>query len=131
MTRILSLSFVVMALLATAVLSHPVREEANIVGSWNLTREARSGVETSLLTFKQEGGKLTGSIRWEGGEVQFDSVAVKGNEVTFVTSASLEGHEIVIIYKGKVEKDSMNGDATSGDRTVGTWSATRRKEAKN
>jgi hypothetical protein len=57
-----------------------------------------------------------------------DSVAVKGDEITFVMTRPVGGQDMVMTYKGKVAKDSMKGDADFGGLATGTWSAVPHKE---
>lgn len=112
------------ALIAAA----PAAFAQSAVGAWDLTIEAPNGKRTVQLVIKQEGDKLAGALKSERGERPLDSVTVKGNEITFVMKAQAQGQDLVITYKGTVEKDSMKGDADFGGFAQGTWSAVPHKE---
>lgn len=101
---------------------------ANIVGSWDITVESPQGKSTSLLTIKKDGDKLGGMIKGARGERALESVALNGSDITFVMKINFQGQDMVITYKGKVEKDSMKGDADFGGLATGPWSAVTHKE---
>ncbi|HXG93674.1 MAG TPA: hypothetical protein VNN73_15120 [Blastocatellia bacterium] len=101
---------------------------ANVVGSWDITIESPQGTRTSLLVIKQEGDKLVGAMKSPRGERPLKSVELKGNDVTMVMTIPFQGDEMTITYKGKVEKDSMKGEADFGGLASGPWSAVPHKE---
>jgi len=103
-------------------------QTASAVGSWTITIEAPNGKRSVNLIIKQEGHKLTGLMRSERGDRPLESVTVKGNEITLVQKIQAQGQELVVTYKGTVEKDSMKGDADFGGFAQGTWSAVPFKE---
>jgi hypothetical protein len=104
------------------------RPQSNVAGTWELTVESPRGKSTSLLMIKQDGDKLTGAIKGQRGERPLDSVTLKGNEITFIVTFNNQGQDLLITYKGKVEKDSMKGDADFGGFATGAWSAIPHKE---
>jgi len=122
MKRLLGFSLMAMAVLAAAAFARPV-QDAKVAGSWDITVESPRGKNTSLLVIKQEGDKLSGAMKSPRGERALDSVSVKGNEITFVMTFNNQGQDIVITYKGKVEKDGMSGEADFGGLASGPWSA--------
>lgn len=100
----------------------------NIVGSWDITVESPQGKNTSLLTIKKDGDKLGGTIKGARGERPLESVTLAGSDITFVMKANIQGQDMIFTYKGKVDKDSMKGDADFGGFATGTWSAVPHKE---
>jgi hypothetical protein len=123
MKRILGTTLV----LLTVVLS-AAAQSASVAGSWDITIESPQGKRDSVLIIKQDGGKLTGAMKSPRGERPLDSVKLDGNEITFVMTANVQGQDMVFTYKGKVEKDSMKGDADFGGFASGSWSAVPHKE---
>jgi len=121
---------VTLTLIVALLIGAPSRaaQGANVVGSWDITVESPQGKSTSLLTIKKDGDKLGGMIKGARGERPLDSVAVSGGDITLVMKVSFQGQDMVITYKGKVEKDSMKGDADFGGMATGTWSAVPSKE---
>src|SRR5262245_38159862 len=116
------------ALLASFPAAGHPQTGASAVGRWDITIESPQGSRTSELVIKQEGDKFSGVMKSPRGERPLDSVTVKGNEITFVMKAQVQGQDMVMTYKGKVEKDSMKGDADFGGMATGTWSAVPHKE---
>jgi len=104
------------------------RPQSSVAGTWELTVESPRGKSTSLLMIKQDGDKLTGAIKGQRGERPLDSITLKGNEITFIVTFNNQGQDLLITYKGKVEKDSMKGDADFGGFATGAWSAIPHKE---
>jgi hypothetical protein len=103
-------------------------QSASVAGSWDVTIESPQGKRDAVLVIKQDGGKLTGTMKSPRGERPLDSVKLEGNDITFVMTANVQGQDMVFTYKGKVEKDSMKGDADFGGFASGSWSAVPHKE---
>jgi hypothetical protein len=108
--------------------SSPRGQAANVAGSWDITIDSPQGQNKALLVIKKDGDKLVGSLKGARGERPLESVALAGNEITFVMKANVQGQEMMFTYKGKIEKDSMKGDADFGGFATGTWSAVPHKE---
>lgn len=122
--RLFSFSLCTIVLFAT--IAHA--QSPSVVGSWDITIESPQGTRNSLLIIKQDGDKLTGMMKSPRGERPLDSVTVKGSDITLVMTVNAQGQDLVITYKGKVEKDKMSGDADFGGLATGTWSAMPHKE---
>ncbi len=127
MKRLPIFSLCLIALIATAAFARPL-QNAKVAGDWDITVESPQGKRTSQLVIKDEGGKLSGVMKSPRGERPLDSVSVKGNEITFTMMVNAQGQDIVITYKGKVEKDAMSGEADFGGFASGAWSAVPHKE---
>jgi hypothetical protein len=104
------------------------RPQSSVVGTWDVTIESPQGKRNAVLIIKQDGGKLTGAMKSPQGERPLDSISLKGNEITFAMTRNVQGQDMVFTYKGKVEKDSMKGDADFGGFATGAWSAVPHKE---
>jgi hypothetical protein len=127
MKRIPAIAFVVFGLALSPAIAAPA-QSANIPGSWDLTIESPQGKRTVVLIIKKEGDKLIGLMKSQRGERPLDSVAVKGDEITFVITQQVQGQDLVMSYKGKIAGESMKGDADFGGLAQGTWSAVPHKE---
>jgi hypothetical protein len=125
MKRILGTTFILLAVMVSA---SPGAQSGSVAGSWDITIESPQGKRDAVLVIKQDGGKLTGAMKSPQGERPLDSVAVKGDEITFVMTREFQGQAMVMTYKGKVANDSMKGDADFGGLATGTWSAVPHKE---
>jgi len=122
MKRALSVTFILIALLLLGA-SSLAAQSANVVGSWDFTVESPNGKTSSVLIIKKDGDKLTGMSKGARGERPLESVSVAGNDITFVMKIKFQDQDMVITYKGKVEKDSMKGEADFGGLATGPWSA--------
>jgi hypothetical protein len=127
MKRALSVTFILIGLLLLGA-SSLAAQNANVVGSWDFTVESPNGKNTSVLIIKKDGDKLTGMSKGARGERPLESVSVAGNDITFVMKIKFQDQDMVITYKGKVEKDSMKGEADFGGLATGPWSAVPHSE---
>ena len=129
MKRILGVTFILAVLALSVAPARPLAfQSASVAGSWDVTIDSPQGQRTVVMVIKKDGEKLTGVMKSQTGERPLDSVAVKGDEITWVITRQVGGQDMVMTYKGKVEKDSMKGDADFGGLATGTWSAVPHKE---
>jgi hypothetical protein len=129
MKRIAVFTFCLTVVLVSAAQARPAAPpQANVAGTWDITIDSPQGQNKALLILKKEGDKLTGLMKSARGERPIESVTLTAGEITFVMKASIQGQDMVFTYKGKVEKDSMKGDADFGGFATGTWSAVPHKE---
>ncbi|HEX8090897.1 MAG TPA: hypothetical protein VF762_18700 [Blastocatellia bacterium] len=126
MKRLFSLSLLIILLAAAP--ARAAQGNASVAGSWDVTIDSPQGKRTAVLVIKQDGDKLTGMMKSPRGERPLDSVVVKGSEITFVMTAQVQGQDMVMTYKGKVDKGAMSGDADFGGFATGTWAAVPHKE---
>lgn len=111
---------------ALPALGSQAQSPVDVAGEWDVTLNSPQGQSQSVLTLKQDGGKLTGSIKSPRGEAGLDSVTVKGSEIQFSLKRNVQGNEMVFAYTGKIEKDSMKGAVDFGGMATGDWSAVRK-----
>lgn len=129
MKRILCVTFILTVLASAAAAARPLTFQAgSAAGSWDVTIDSPQGQRTVVMVIKKDGEKFTGAMKSPQGERPLDSVAVKGDEITFVMTRQVQGQDMVMTYKGKIAKDSMKGDADFGGLATGTWSAVPHKE---
>ena len=129
MKRILGSVFVLTALVLFAAQARAAAPpQSGVVGTWDITIDSPQGQNKALLVIKKEGDKLTGTMKSARGERPLTSVTLNANDITFVMNANVQGQDMVFTYKGKVDKDSMKGDADFGGFATGTWSAVPHKE---
>lgn len=128
MKRILGLVSILTVSALSVAAARPAFQAASVAGSWDVTIESPQGKRTVVMVIKKDGEKLTGAMKSQRGERPLDSVAVKGDEITFVVTQQVQGQDMVMTYKGKVAKDSMAGEADFGGFASGTWSAVPHKE---
>ena len=64
---------------------------ANIAGPWQFTVELAMGTGKPLVTFKQDGEKITGTYEGRYGKSNLEGT-VKDNQVQFTVTVVAEGH---------------------------------------
>jgi hypothetical protein len=106
----------------------PAQGNTDIVGTWDFTLESPQGKSTFLFIVKRDGEKLSGSVKSQRGERPVDNFALTGNDLTFTLTIQFQGADMLIAYKGTVEKDSMTGTADFGGLAQGAWSAVRHQD---
>jgi hypothetical protein len=105
---------VLMAVLAAAVVSSAipaaadVAAAAGVTGKWVAQVPGRDG-QTREVTFnlKAAGERLTGTMSGRQGDVEITDGKVKGDEVSFDVTMSMQGNAMKMTYKGKVAGDEI------------------------
>ena len=120
--------FFVFAFCTSGASSAPAQDSPDIVGTWDLTLESPEGKTTYLFIVKRMGEKLTGTVKSPQRERPVDNFALAGNDLSFSLMVGFQGADILIAYKGTVEKDSMKGTADFGGLAQGQWNAVRHRE---
>lgn len=129
MKRILGATFILTIVALSVAAARPLAyQSTSVAGSWDVTIDSPQGQRTVVMIIKKDGEKFTGAMKSPQGERPLDSVAVKGDEITFVMTRQVQGQDMVMTYKGKIAKDSMKGEADFGGLATGSWSAVPHKE---
>jgi hypothetical protein len=103
---------------------------ADISGKWSAEMQGPQGTMTTTFTFKVEGEKLTGTVSGRGGDTPIADGVVKGDEVSFNVTRTMNGNEMKMAYKGKVAGDEIKMTRTrqGGDMPPQEFTAKRVKE---
>jgi len=109
---------------AAAMLSAAPPAPATIAGRWQFTVELAVGTGRPLVTFKQDGEKITGTYEGRYGKSALEGT-VKENHVEFIVTVVAEGTTVSGAFAGDVEKDRMTGTVEYEGAGDGTWSAVR------
>src|SRR5688572_31792421 len=97
---------------------------ADIAGQWQFTVELAVGTGRPLVTFKQDGEKITGTYEGRYGKSNLEGT-VKENHVEFIVTVVAEGETASGAFAGDVEQDRMTGTVEYEGAGDGTWSAVR------
>jgi hypothetical protein len=97
---------------------------ASIAGQWRFTVELAVGTGRPLVTFEQDGGKITGTYEGRYGKSTLEGT-VKENHVEFTVTMVAEGTTVSGVFSGDYEADRMTGDVDFEGAAEGTWSAVR------
>jgi hypothetical protein len=120
MTR---LKFTLLAL--SMLTAGPAFAQTNLTGDWDVTITSPQGPNTSLVSFKQDGDKVSGVFKSPAGELPFTGGTMTGNELKFVFTINTQGMELPITLTGKLEGATMTGKADFGGFAEGDWTAKR------
>src|SRR5678809_643558 len=98
-----------------------VASAADVSGNWKGTAEGPNGAIERSFTFKQDGAKLTGETNSQfTGKSTIADGKVEGDSISFSITASIQGNEMKISYKGKVTGDTikLTSDFGGGGQTI-------------
>ena len=124
MVRMARLALVVFLgfVVAAALLAEP----AKVDGKWNAQLQLESITGHPILTFKQDGGKLSGTYEGRYGPSPLEG-EVKDNQIAFVVSFTAEGTQTTGVFEGTVDGATMGGKVEFEGAGSGTGSAVRAK----
>jgi uncharacterized protein with FMN-binding domain len=114
--RALALILTSVALLAAA--------PANVAGQWQFTVELAVGTGRPVVTFKQDGEKLTGTYEGRYGKSNLEGT-VKENRIEFTVTVVAEGTTVRGVFSGVFDADRITGEVEYEGAGEGTWSAVR------
>jgi hypothetical protein len=120
MTRLKS-TLLALALLTAA----PAFAQTNVTGDWDVTVTSPQGPNTTLVTFKQDGEKISGIFKSSQGELPFEDGTLTGSDLKFTFTITTQGMQLPITLTGKVEGATMAGKADFGGFAEGDWTAKR------
>jgi hypothetical protein len=119
--------FCLLALLLVACGASPLFAQATVAGDWEMTIVSPQGSNTSKVSFKQEGEKVTGMFKSPAGELPLDG-SMTGSDVTLAFTIIFQGTPLPITLTGKLEGETMAGKADFGGFAEGDFSAKRSAE---
>jgi hypothetical protein len=81
---------------------------ADIGGKWKGSAEGPNGAIERTFTFKVDGTTLTGETESEMlGKSVIAEGKVEGDNISFAITASMQGNELKLTYKGKIVGDQI------------------------
>src|SRR5436853_445708 len=100
-------------------------------GNWNTALILPDGnrIEGSL-TLKQDGDKLSGSLKRNENDTEIREGKSLGDEISFKVLRERDGRTVTAKYKGKISGDSIKGKVESdwsGDWQTLDWEGSRAK----
>ena len=122
MKRILS---VIAGAAAALLLAVPAQaQDVDITGKWESTRETQQGTMTTTFTFERDGGKLTGTLGSQRGDMEISDGTIEGNKISFKLVMTRGDRTIEMTYSGTVEGDTITGTMQT-PRGEQPWTAQR------
>jgi hypothetical protein len=98
----------------------------DVSGTWNASMQLEAITGHPVLTFKQDGEKLTGTYAGRYGEFKLEGT-VKEKSIQFSVAFLAEGQHTQGVFRGTVDGDTMGGEVAFEGAGEGTWNATREK----
>jgi hypothetical protein len=124
MKSILKANALVLAL-ALLVSAQVLAQATNVTGEWAFNVTTDQGAGTPVITFKQDGEKLTGKYAGQLGNADLTGT-LKGNAIHFTFTLDVQGQQAPVTYDGTVEKNTMKGKLDIGGMVTGTFTATKK-----
>ena len=120
--RFFSVATIAVALLVPA---HLHAQATDVTGEWTFTVQTDQGGGTPVITFKQDGEKLTGKYAGQLGNADLTGT-VKGTAIHFTFTLDVQGQQAPVTYEGIVEKNTMKGKLDIAGMVNGTFTATKK-----
>ena len=100
----------------------------SVGGDWNFSISVGGQEMNAAMTIKQEGENIKVIIKNSAGAERGGTGHVKGNEIEWTEINQNAGQEVIVIYKGKIERDIINGYCFPKDNEAGRldWKAVRK-----
>ena len=99
--------------------------QTSIAGDWDVTIQSAQGSNSMLVTFKQDGDKISGLLKSPMGELPFQGGTLTGNDLKFDFSIAIQGQPLQITMSGTVDGPTITGKAQFGAFGEGDWTAKR------
>jgi len=95
-------------LLLTIVFCSIAAFAADIGGNWKATADGPNGAMERTFTFKVDGPKVTGETTSTfTGKSTITDGRIDGDAITFTITANMQGNELKLSYKGKINGKEM------------------------
>jgi len=125
MSSIIRFFSVAVFAIALLVPAHLHAQATDVTGEWTFTVQTDQGGGTPVITFKQDGEKLTGKYAGQLGNADLTGT-VKGTAIHFTFTLDVQGQQAPVTYDGTVEKNTMKGKLDIGGMVNGTFTATKK-----
>lgn len=122
MKRILAVVVMMLGLFNIAPLG---AQATGVTGEWTFNVTTDQGSGTPVITFKQDGEKLTGKYAGQLGNADLTGT-LKGDAIHFTFTLDVQGQQAPVTYDGTVEKNTMKGKLDIGGMVNGTFTATKK-----
>lgn len=118
------MKYVLIVLLFCVASLAAAAEPAKVAGQWKFTVELQMGTGHPVVTFKQEGSKISGTYEGRYGASPLEGT-VKEKEINFTVTMNAEGVQVTGVFAGTIDGDAMSGTVDFGEAGQGQWEATR------
>ncbi|MGB8952923.1 MAG: hypothetical protein WCC06_09715 [Candidatus Aminicenantales bacterium] len=101
------------------------QDQVDVSGEWDFTMTTPRGEMNSTAKFVQEGETITVTMISQRGE-STGTGTIKGTDIEWTIIRDTPRGQFTVTYKGKVEGNTMKGEAQMGDRGSMEWKATKK-----
>jgi hypothetical protein len=101
--------------------------KVDLTGNWALSVDFGTISATPSAVFKQDGDTLTGQYTSQQYGTFPLKGTLKGNQLSFTFTMTIEGNAIDALFSGTADKDTMKGSVNYGGIGEGTFTGTRKK----
>ena len=95
-------------------------------GDWEILINTPGGPADCTAALKHEGENLSGTIKTPHGDAPITGT-LKDNDVTLKFTVNVNGTELAVTLKGKLEGSELKGSADFGGQADGDWIAKKAK----
>ena len=99
----------------------------DINGVWEMTMQTPQGDMTAAATFVQDKEAIKFTMPGPQGMEMMGEGTVKGQDVEWTVTVSAPMGEFLLVFKGKVDGETMSGEVQMGDFGSAPWSAKKKK----
>lgn len=99
----------------------------DINGVWEMTLQTPQGEQTVDATFVQDKEAIKVSMMGPQGIEMKGEGTLKETDVEWTMTISAQMGEFVLVFKGKVDGETMSGEVQMGDFGSAPWAAKKKK----
>ena len=101
-------------------------QSKSIAGTWNATVTMANGGGNPTLTFTVKGDSVTGTVKRPATGESFPlKGTIKGKDLTYSYTVTVDGNPMLVTVKAKVAGDSLSGTMDFGGQGTGQIRAAR------
>lgn len=123
---------ILVTLFSLTCVSLALAADVNITGVWKVDSETVGNVSSVLMPIKQDGTKLTISMKMPDGKEVTVTGKVEGKKVTWAFTSEWEGNPLTVNYAGTLDEAGVKITGTSDVQPMGiegTFVATKQDGA--
>ncbi len=123
---------IIVTLFSLICVSAALAADVNITGVWKVDSETAGNNSSSLIPFKQDGAKLTATMKSPEGKELAVTGKVDGKKITWTFVSEWEGNALTVTYVGTLDDNGASIKGTSDVQPMGidgTFIATKQEGA--
>lgn len=110
---------ILVTLFSLTCVSLALAADVNITGVWKVDSETVGNTSSALMPFKQDGTKLTATMKSAEGKEMTVTGKVEGKKVTWSFTSDWEGNPLTITYVGTLDDAGVKMTGTSDVQPMG------------